>query len=47
MKKTFEQWIESLKKKKPNLDWDVMHESVKAELRDVYEKEIKDKEKDK
>lgn len=45
MKRTFEQWIEKLKKKNPNLDWDTMHTSVLAELRDVYEKELKDEEK--
>ena len=37
MKLTFEGWIEKLKKKNPNLNWDLMTEATINELRDTYE----------
>jgi len=37
MRLTFEEWVERLKKKDPNLNWELMTEATIAELRDTYE----------
>ena len=42
--KTFEEWLEHLKKKSPGIQWDLMSESAINELRQTYEDGVKSRE---